>query len=94
MDIAVRAHLHGWKFIFLNDVEISIWKKANIIFLFFLLRKLVLPFYSFTLFLHHSSNDHVHPRGDPSRWNLYKIDFRPYYSILPIDDVKDISINL
>ncbi|XP_073119800.1 probable xyloglucan glycosyltransferase 12 [Henckelia pumila] len=88
MDIAVRAHLHGWKFIFLNDVEcqcelpesyeayrkqqhrwhsgpmqlfrlclpailrskISIWKKANIIFLFFLLRKLVLPFYSFTLF--------------------------------------------
>ncbi|KAJ0764870.1 putative glycosyltransferase [Helianthus annuus] len=88
MDIAVRAHLHGWKMIFLNDVEcqcelpesyeayrkqqhrwhsgpmqlfrlclpdiikskISIWKKANIIFLFFLLRKLILPFYSFTLF--------------------------------------------
>ncbi|XP_075497020.1 putative xyloglucan glycosyltransferase 12 [Primulina tabacum] len=88
MDIAVRAHLHGWKFVFLNDVEcqcelpesyeayrkqqhrwhsgpmqlfrlclpaiirskISVWKKANIIFLFFLLRKLVLPFYSFTLF--------------------------------------------
>ncbi|KAJ1430358.1 Nucleotide-diphospho-sugar transferase [Sesbania bispinosa] len=88
MDIAVRAHLHGWKFIFLNDVEcqcelpesyeayrkqqhrwhsgpmqlfrlclpdiikskISVWKKFNIIFLFFLLRKLILPFYSFTLF--------------------------------------------
>ncbi|EEF44925.1 transferase, transferring glycosyl groups, putative [Ricinus communis] len=88
MDIAVRAHLHGWKFIFLNDVKvlcelpesyeaykkqqhrwhsgpmqlfrlclpaiitskISIWKKANLIFLFFLLRKLILPFYSFTLF--------------------------------------------
>ncbi|XP_059644166.1 xyloglucan glycosyltransferase 4-like [Cornus florida] len=88
MDIAVRAHLNGWKFIFLNDVrvlcelpesyeaykkqqhrwhsgpmqlfrlclraiitsEISIWKKANLIFLFFLLRKLILPFYSFTLF--------------------------------------------
>lgn len=88
MDIAVRAHLHGWKFIFLNDVEcqcelpesyeayrkqqhrwhsgpmqlfrlclpavikskISVWKKANMIFLFFLLRKLILPFYSFTLF--------------------------------------------
>lgn len=88
MDIAVRAHLHGWKMIFLNDVEcqcevpesyeayrkqqhrwhsgpmqlfrlclpdiikskISIWKKANMIFLFFLLRKLILPFYSFTLF--------------------------------------------
>ncbi|XP_057791636.1 xyloglucan glycosyltransferase 4 [Salvia miltiorrhiza] len=88
MDIAVRAHLHGWKFVFLNDVrvlcelpesyeaykkqqhrwhsgpmqlfrlclpailtsKISWWKKANLIFLFFLLRKLVLPFYSFTLF--------------------------------------------
>ncbi|KAG6400375.1 hypothetical protein SASPL_137203 [Salvia splendens] len=88
MDIAVRAHLHGWKFVFLNDVEcqcelpesyeayrkqqhrwhsgpmqlfrlclpaiirseISILKKANMIFLFFLLRKLILPFYSFTLF--------------------------------------------
>ncbi|CAM8972098.1 unnamed protein product [Rhodiola kirilowii] len=88
MDIAVRAHLHGWKFIFLNDVEcqcelpesyeayrkqqhrwhsgpmqlfrlclpavikskVSIWKKFNLIFLFFLLRKLILPFYSFTLF--------------------------------------------
>ncbi|EOY29246.1 Cellulose-synthase-like C5 [Theobroma cacao] len=88
MDIAVRAHLNGWKFIFLNDVKvlcevpesyeayrkqqhrwhsgpmhlfrlclpaiitskIPIWKKANLILLFFLLRKLILPFYSFTLF--------------------------------------------
>ncbi|KAJ3674432.1 hypothetical protein LUZ60_005048 [Juncus effusus] len=88
MDVAVRAHLMGWKFIYLNDVEcqcelpesyeayrkqqhrwhsgpmqlfrlclpdiirskISIWKKANLVFLFFLLRKLILPFYSFTLF--------------------------------------------
>lgn len=31
-------------------LQISIWKKANMIFLFFLLRKLILPFYSFTLF--------------------------------------------
>ncbi|KAH9742014.1 Xyloglucan glycosyltransferase 4 [Citrus sinensis] len=30
--------------------KISILKKANLIFLFFLLRKLILPFYSFTLF--------------------------------------------
>ncbi|RCV11755.1 hypothetical protein SETIT_2G211800v2 [Setaria italica] len=88
MDIAVRAHLNGWKFIFLNDVKvlcevpesyeayrkqqhrwhsgpmhlfrlclpdiitakITSWKKANLILLFFLLRKLILPFYSFTLF--------------------------------------------
>ncbi|XP_073304178.1 probable xyloglucan glycosyltransferase 6 [Primulina huaijiensis] len=88
MDIAVRAHLCGWKFIYLNDVKclcelpesyeayikqqhrwhsgpmqlfrlcfvdilrskVSFVKKANLIFLFFLLRKLILPFYSFTLF--------------------------------------------
>ncbi|KAG5098329.1 hypothetical protein JHK82_048183 [Glycine max] len=88
MDIAVRAHLNGWKFIFVNDVKvlcevpesyeayrkqqhrwhsgpmqlfrlclpailrskISPWKKGNLILLFFLLRKLILPFYSFTLF--------------------------------------------
>lgn len=31
-------------------MQISIWKKGNLIFLFFLLRKLILPFYSFTLF--------------------------------------------
>lgn len=31
-------------------MQISIWKKTNLIFLFFLLRKLILPFYSFTLF--------------------------------------------
>ncbi|KAK8711736.1 hypothetical protein V6N13_147003 [Hibiscus sabdariffa] len=88
MDIAVRAHLSGWKFVYLNDVKclcelpesyeaykkqqhrwhsgpmqlfrlcffdilrskVSMGKKANLIFLFFLLRKLILPFYSFTLF--------------------------------------------
>ncbi|KAG5042802.1 hypothetical protein AAZX31_03G078800 [Glycine max] len=88
MDIAVRAHLCGWKFVFLNDVKclcelpetyeaykkqqhrwhsgpmqlfrlcfldilrskVSWAKKVNLIFLFFLLRKLILPFYSFTLF--------------------------------------------
>lgn len=31
-------------------MQISVLKKANLIFLFFLLRKLILPFYSFTLF--------------------------------------------
>ncbi|KAB2022037.1 hypothetical protein ES319_D07G181200v1 [Gossypium barbadense] len=88
MDIAVRAHLCGWKFVYLNDVKcycelpesyeaykkqqyrwhsgpmqlfrlcfldilhskVNKAKKANLIFLFFLLRKLILPFYSFTLF--------------------------------------------
>lgn len=38
------------KLYFETFVQISIWKKANLILLFFLLRKLILPFYSFTLF--------------------------------------------
>lgn len=33
-----------------TSLQIAIWKKANLILLFFLLRKLILPFYSFTLF--------------------------------------------
>ncbi len=35
---------------FICNLQVSMWKKANLIFLFFLLRKLILPFYSFTLF--------------------------------------------
>lgn len=34
MDIAVRAHLHGWKFIFLNDVEVH--RLITFFFFFFL----------------------------------------------------------
>lgn len=29
MDIAVRAHLNGWKFIFLNDVRVSLLLKLS-----------------------------------------------------------------
>ncbi|XP_057739681.1 probable xyloglucan glycosyltransferase 12 [Arachis stenosperma] len=98
MDIAVRAHLHCWKFIFLNDVEcqcelpesyeayrkqqhrwhsgpmqlfrlclpaiirskISLSKKFNSIFMFFLLRKLILPFYSFTLFCINKKHNRIY----------------------------------
>lgn len=35
---------------FLQSLQVSLPKKVNLIFLFFLLRKLILPFYSFTLF--------------------------------------------
>jgi cellulose synthase/poly-beta-1,6-N-acetylglucosamine synthase-like glycosyltransferase len=34
MDIAVRAHLQGWKFIFLNDVRVSVlgvfWDQSTV----------------------------------------------------------------
>lgn len=29
MDIAVRAHLNGWKFIFLNDVKVCMFNHAS-----------------------------------------------------------------
>ncbi|KAF2284557.1 hypothetical protein GH714_026972 [Hevea brasiliensis] len=53
MDIAVRAHLCGWKFIYLNDVKVrsgELGQESKFDISFFLLRKLILPFYSFTLF--------------------------------------------
>ncbi|KAK7291033.1 hypothetical protein RIF29_05886 [Crotalaria pallida] len=122
MDIAVRAHLHGWKFIFLNDVEcqcelpesyeayrkqqhrwhsgpmqlfrlclpdiirakISLWKKFNMIFLFFLLRKLILPFYSFTLFCIILPMTMFVPEADLPAWVVCYIPFTmSFLNILP-----------
>lgn len=37
MDIAVRAHLHGWKFIFLNDVEVFLTSMPYYILLYFVI---------------------------------------------------------
>uniref|UniRef100_A0A5B7BRY7 Putative xyloglucan glycosyltransferase 5 n=1 Tax=Davidia involucrata TaxID=16924 RepID=A0A5B7BRY7_DAVIN len=122
MDIAVRAHLNGWKFIFLNDVKvlcevpesyeayrkqqhrwhsgpmllfrlclpdiisskISIWKKANLILLFFLLRKLILPFYSFTLFCIILPLTMFVPEAELPMWVIcYVPVFMSFLSILP-----------
>ncbi|CAK9146069.1 unnamed protein product [Ilex paraguariensis] len=122
MDIAVRAHLHGWKFIFLNDVKvicevpesyeaykkqqhrwhsgpmqlfrlclpaiitskISFWKKANLILLFFLLRKVILPFYSFTLFCIILPLTMFVPEAELPAWVIcYVPVFISFLSILP-----------
>ncbi|KAA8521431.1 hypothetical protein F0562_012116 [Nyssa sinensis] len=122
MDIAVRAHLNGWKFIFLNDVKvlcevpesyeafrkqqhrwhsgpmllfrlclpdiisskISTWKKANLILLFFLLRKLILPFYSFTLFCIILPLTMFVPEAQIPMWVICYIPvFMSFLSILP-----------
>ncbi|KAF8025294.1 hypothetical protein BT93_F2206 [Corymbia citriodora subsp. variegata] len=109
MDIAVRAHLKGWKFIFLNDVkvlcelpesyeayrkqqqrwhsgpcnlfrlclpsiitsQINFWKKANLIFLFFLLRKLIVPFYSLTFLCVILPMATFIPEADLPVWVIY-----------------------
>ncbi|KAL8166778.1 hypothetical protein V2J09_008277 [Rumex salicifolius] len=122
MDIAVRAHLNGWKFIFLNDVKvmcelpesyeaykkqqhrwhsgpmqlfrlclpaiitskISIFKKANMILLFFLLRKLILPFYSFTLFCIILPLTMFIPEAELPNWVIcYVPIFMSFLNILP-----------
>ncbi|CAL5443638.1 unnamed protein product [Camellia sinensis] len=122
MDIAVRAHLNGWKFIFLNDVKvlcevpesyeaykkqqhrwhsgpmhlfrlclpsiitskISFWNKANLILLFFLLRKLILPFYSFTLFCIILPLTMFVPEAELPIWVIcYVPVFMSFLSILP-----------
>ncbi|KAM1512916.1 hypothetical protein ACFX1X_024843 [Malus domestica] len=122
MDIAVRAHLCGWKFIFLNDVKVlcelpesyeaykkqqhrwhsgpmhlfrlclpaiirskmKFWKKANLILLFFLLRKLILPFYSFTLFCIILPLTMFVPEAELSMWVIcYVPVFMSFMNILP-----------
>ncbi|XP_010268355.1 PREDICTED: probable xyloglucan glycosyltransferase 5 [Nelumbo nucifera] len=122
MDIAVRAHLNGWKFIFLNDVKvlcevpesyeayrkqqhrwhsgpmqlfrlclpaiitskISFWKKSNLILLFFLLRKLILPFYSFTLFCIILPLTMFVPEAELPMWVICYIPvFMSFLNILP-----------
>lgn len=122
MDIAVRAHLNGWKFIFVNDIKvvcelpesyeaykkqqhrwhsgpmqlfrlclssiinskISFWKKANLIFLFFLLRKLILPFYSFTLFCIILPLTMFVPEAELPMWVICYIPiFMSFLNILP-----------
>ncbi|XP_075642679.1 putative xyloglucan glycosyltransferase 5 [Castanea sativa] len=122
MDIAVRAHLNGWKFIFLNDVKvlcevpesyeayrkqqhrwhsgpmhlfrlclpaiitskISVCKKANMILLFFLLRKLILPFYSFTLFCIILPLTMFVPEAELPMWVIcYVPVFMSFLNILP-----------
>ncbi|XP_050215581.1 probable xyloglucan glycosyltransferase 5 [Mercurialis annua] len=122
MDIAVRAHLSGWKFIFLNDVKvfcevpesyeayrkqqhrwhsgpmhlfrlclpaiitakIAVWKKANMILLFFLLRKLILPFYSFTLFCIILPLTMFVPEAELPMWVIcYVPVFMSFLNILP-----------
>ncbi len=40
MDVAVRAHLCGWKFIFLNDVRVKTFSSHNHILLIYLLMKM------------------------------------------------------
>ncbi|KAI3987225.1 hypothetical protein MKX01_031709 [Papaver californicum] len=48
MDLAVRASLKGWKFVFVGDLsKVSIWKKFHVIYCFFFVRKIVAHWVTF-----------------------------------------------
>ncbi|RID53566.1 hypothetical protein BRARA_G00952 [Brassica rapa] len=48
MDLAVRAGILGWKFVFLDDLtRVTLWKKLYLIYSFFFLRKIVVHFFTF-----------------------------------------------
>ncbi|CAD6337133.1 unnamed protein product [Miscanthus lutarioriparius] len=51
MDLAVRAGLKGWKFIYVGDVkEVSLWRKLYLIYSFFFIRKVVAHVVPFMLY--------------------------------------------
>ncbi|KAK6152371.1 hypothetical protein DH2020_015006 [Rehmannia glutinosa] len=48
MDLAVRASLKGWKFLFVGDLaRVSIWKKWHVIYAFFFVRKIIAHWVTF-----------------------------------------------
>uniref|UniRef100_A0A7N0V9X8 Uncharacterized protein n=1 Tax=Kalanchoe fedtschenkoi TaxID=63787 RepID=A0A7N0V9X8_KALFE len=64
--------------------KISVWKKFNLIFLFFLLRKLILPFYSFTLFCIILPMTMFIPEAELSAWVVcYVPAMMSFLNILP-----------
>lgn len=65
-------------------LQMMFWKKANLILLFFLLRKLILPFYSFTLFCIILPLTMFVPEAELSMWVIcYVPIFMSVMNILP-----------
>ncbi|THU53817.1 hypothetical protein C4D60_Mb10t18420 [Musa balbisiana] len=51
MDLAVRASLKGWKFIFLGDLrKVTLWTKVHVIYSFFFVRKIVAHIVTFIFY--------------------------------------------
>ncbi|KAK9079377.1 hypothetical protein SSX86_001048 [Deinandra increscens subsp. villosa] len=48
MDLAVRASLKGWKFVFVGDLHrVSVWKKFHVLYAFFFVRKIIAHWVTF-----------------------------------------------
>ncbi|CAN1357116.1 Glucomannan 4-beta-mannosyltransferase 9 [Linum perenne] len=51
MDLAVRASLKGWKFLYLDDLrKVTLWKKVHVIYSFFFVRKIVAHIITFVFY--------------------------------------------
>ncbi|KAF9680173.1 hypothetical protein SADUNF_Sadunf06G0093700 [Salix dunnii] len=51
MDLAVRASLKGWKFLYLSSVKkVTSWKKVHVIYSFFMVRKIVAHLVTFIFY--------------------------------------------
>ncbi|GJN20567.1 hypothetical protein PR202_gb07959 [Eleusine coracana subsp. coracana] len=51
MDLAVRAGLKGWEFLYVGDIrEVSIWKKHHLLYSFFFVRRVIAPLVTFLFY--------------------------------------------
>uniref|UniRef100_A0A0E0K9B0 glucomannan 4-beta-mannosyltransferase n=1 Tax=Oryza punctata TaxID=4537 RepID=A0A0E0K9B0_ORYPU len=51
MDLAVRASLKGWQFLYVGDIRgVSVWKKLHLLYSFFFVRRVVAPILTFLFY--------------------------------------------
>nr|CAB3496949.1 unnamed protein product [Digitaria exilis] len=51
MDLAVRASLKGWQFLYIGDIKgVSVWKKFHLLYSFFFVRRVVAPILTFLFY--------------------------------------------
>ncbi|GJN30409.1 hypothetical protein PR202_gb18714 [Eleusine coracana subsp. coracana] len=51
MDLAVRASLHGWQFLYVGDIRgVSLWKKLHLLYSFFFVRRVIAPILTFLFY--------------------------------------------
>nr|CAB3501885.1 unnamed protein product [Digitaria exilis] len=51
MDLAVRASLKGWQFLYIGDIKgVSVWKKFHLLYSFFFVRRVIAPILTFLFY--------------------------------------------
>ncbi|CAI0469454.1 unnamed protein product [Linum tenue] len=74
MDLAVRASLKGWKFLYLDDLrKVTLWKKVHVIYSFFFVRKIVAHIITFVFYCVVLPATVVVPEVEVPKWGLVYI---------------------